>query len=187
MATCQARQSDHLTWGTRTSMRGCAERVWIGAAMTLCVAGTLGLVGCRGGSDVPEESVGAATTTSAPEEVAAESPLGPHGGRLLSIPERRGQIEWVMNEVKRHLRVYFLTLDDRPLESVSEPFLMLGSSAGPKILSLADCGDPQFPNACWQVATEDVDWPGSRTEMLIRFVVAEEGFRLRLPAPDRRP
>lgn len=126
-------------------------------------------------------------TTSAPEEVVAEKPAGPHGGRLLPIPESRGQIEWVMDEVKRHLRVYFLTLDDRPLKSVSEPFLVLGTSAGPKILHLADCDDPQFLDACWQVSTEDEDWPGSRTEMLIRFVVGEEAFRLRLPVADECP
>jgi len=155
--------------------------------MAFCMAGTLGLVGCRGGSDVPEQGVGVATTTSAPEEVADEKPAGPHGGRLLLIPASRGQIEWVMDEVKRRLRVYFLTLDDRPLESVREPFLVFGTSAGPKTLHLADCGDPQFLNACWQVATEDEDWPGSRTEMLIRFVVGEEGFRLRLPVADECP
>ncbi len=152
--------------------------------MRLCLAVLLaaGVAGCRDDAGPPGKDDSRSPAATAPAAPVPGKSASPHGGLLLPIPNGRGAVEWVVDDTNHRLRLYFLTPDQQPLADVGEAFLVLETPAGPQVIELADCDDPAFAHACVQ-ATGD-DWPKDQPGTLVRFLLGNEGFRVRLPAPE---
>jgi len=126
------------------------------------------------------------TLTSGPassqEEAASVlngTTIGPHKGRLLAISPDVGFIEWSMSSRERKAQAYFLDPRGRPLKGVADASLVLEQPAGPFFVPLADCGDPEWRNACGFTAIPDLleeQPPG-----LVRFRIGGRGYRVVLP------
>ncbi|HPD31932.1 MAG TPA: hypothetical protein PLL20_18210 [Phycisphaerae bacterium] len=113
---------------------------------------TIGLL-CVGGCDRDQPSPAVPSPDSRPvtapqattdiDTTPAVKP--PHGGRLLTMPDKQGYIEWVVDAG----RLYVLDAAGGPAKAVENVVLTIPSDTGPQQFALIPCGDEAFDGACW--------------------------------------
>jgi hypothetical protein len=121
-------------------------------------------------------------TQPAPQtrSVSIEPPCKPpHGGRLLPMPDNRGYVEWAVDTG----RLYFLDDTCKALTGAGSVVLTIRTGAGPRQVPLSDCGEPEYPRACWTNPAGELRQPDAGG--IIRFLVNGEAVRVSLAARVR--
>lgn len=150
------------------------------------VALIIGLL-CVGGCDRDQASPPVPSPESRPATVAQitvdnDAPPAvkpPHGGRLLTMPDKQGYIEWVIDAG----RFYVLDAAGGPAKGVENVVLTVPSDTGPQQLNLIPCGDDAFDGACWTHPASQLR--DRRTSAVLRFQL--EGGPVRVLISDKPP
>lgn len=87
----------------------------------------------------------------------------PHGGHLLTMPEGRGYVEWVVDAGQ----LYFLDAAAGPARGAENVVLTIQSDGGPRQIDLTACRDETFDGACWTHSAAELR--DERLSAVLRF------------------